>query len=149
MSDFLYLDKTSKLHDLAGIGFNPKTDGFVDYAYDSVVDSKLVKNDLAKYDTLRKYLQAHLHHLLNVEPDVMTTAHLDMVFGQNIVNFSNYIAPGQKTPAIEITNILLESLTQDWLDLPIEQAFPYLQSKCTGVSFVFVPRTPRNHVFVI
>lgn len=146
MSDFLYSDEFC---DLAGIAFNPETDGFVDYAYDSVVDLKLVKDDLAKYDTLRKYLQAHLHHLLNVEPDVMTTVHLDKVFGQNIVNFSNYIGPGQKTPAIEITNILLESLTQNWLDLPIEQAFPYLQSKCTGVSFVFVPRTPRNHVFVI
>lgn len=150
MSDFLYpnkTDKTNKLHDSADTRFYSDTDGIVDCTYNSVVDSKLVKDDLAKYDTLRKYLQAHLRHSLNVAPEIITIEHLDKVFDQNIFNFSNYMAPGQKTSSIEIANILLGSLTQDWLDLPIEQAFSYSQSKCTGVSFVFMPRTSQNHVF--
>lgn len=147
MSDFVYSDKTDKLHDSADTKFHPDTDGFVDCIYNSVVDSKLVKDDLAKYDTLRKYLQAHLCHSLNVLPAIITIAHLDKVFDQNIFNFSNYIAPGQKTSSIYIANILLGSLTQDWLDLPIEQAFPYSQSRCTGVRFVFMPRKQQNHIF--
>lgn len=156
MSDFLYSDKTNNLHDLADTIFNPDTDGIVNCAYKPAVDSKLVQDDLAKYDTLRKYLQACLHHSLNVAPDTITTVHLDEVFGQNIVNLRNYKAPDQKTPFIEIANMLLGSLTQDWLDLSIEQyeqseqSFSHSQSNytgCTGVRFIFMPRTPQNHVF--
>lgn len=149
MSDFLYSDKTAKLHDLADTEFNPDADGIVDCAYNFVVDSKLVKDDFAKYDTLRKYLQAYLHHSLNVAPYTITTLHLDKVLGQKIVNLSNHKVPEHEHEVsfIDIANVLLDSLTQDWLDLPIEQAFPYSQSKCTGVSFYFMPRTSRNHVF--
>ena len=147
MSDFLYSDETDKSHDLAAMGFHSDTDGFVYCAYKSAVDSKLAKADLAKYDTFRKYLQEYLHHSLNAAPDTITIVHLDKVFGQNIVNLSNYEAPSQKTSPIDIANTLLGSLTQDWLDLPIEQDPLYSQSNCTGVRFVFMPRTSQNHIF--
>ena len=73
--------------------------------------------------------------------------HLDKVFDQNIFNMSNYMTPEQKTSSIEIANILLGSLTQNWLDLPIEQAFSYSQSNCTGINFVLMPRKQQNHIF--
>lgn len=147
MSDFLYSDKTDELYGSADTGFNPDTDGFVYCAYKSAIDSKLAKADLTRYDTLRKYLQEYLHHSLNAAPDTITIVHLDKVFGQNIVNLSNYETPSQKTSPIDIANALLGSLTQDWLDLPIEQDPLYSQSSCTGVRFVFMPRTSQNHVF--
>lgn len=156
MSDFLYpnktdktdkTNKTNKLRNSADTKFHSDTDGIVDCTYNSTANSKLVKDDLTKYNTLRKYLQAHLHHSLNVSPAIITMKHLDKVFDQNIFNFSNYMAPRQKTSSIEIANILLRSLTQDWLDLPIEQAFPYSQSNCTGISFYFMPRKQQNYVF--
>ena len=118
MSDFLYSDKTDELINPADTKFHPETDGIIDCTYNTSTNSKLVKADLVKYGTLRKYLQAHLHHLLNVSPEIITMEHLDKVFNQNIFNMSNYVSPEQKTSSIEIANILLESLTQNWLDLP-------------------------------
>ena len=150
MSDFLYPNKTNKTdksHDSVDTKFYSDSDGIVNCVYNSTVDLKLVKDDLAKYDTLRKYLQAYLHHSLNVSLKIITMEHLDKVFDQNIFNFINHITPEQETSSIEIANMLLGSLTQDWLDLPIEQGFPYSQSNCTGIRFVFMPRTSQNHVF--
>lgn len=147
MSDFLYSDETDKSLNPADTKFHSKTDGIIDCAYNAPANSKLVKDDLVKYGTLRKYLQAHLHHLLNVSPEIITMEHLDKVFDQNIFNMSNYVSPEQKTSSIEIANILLGSLTQDWLDLPIEQAFSYSQSNCTGISFILMPRKQQNHIF--
>ena len=147
MSDFLYSDETDKSHDLAAIGFHSDTDGFVYCAYKSAVDSKLAKADLTRCDTLRKYLQEYLHHSLNAAPDTITIVHLDKAFGQKIVNLSNYKVPEQEVSSIDIANVLLDSLTQDWLDLPMEHTPLPSQSSCTGVRFVFMPRTSQNHVF--
>ncbi len=96
MSDYLYPNKKDKLLDSADTKFDSGTDGIVNCTYNSTANSELVKDDLTKYNTLRKYLQAHLHHSLNVSPAKITMEHLDKVFDQNIFNFSNYIAPGQK-----------------------------------------------------
>lgn len=147
MSDFLYSDETAKLFNPEDTKFHSETDGIINCSYNTSTNSKLVKDDLVKYDTLRKYLQAHLHHLLNVSPEIITMEHLDKVFDQNIFNMINYVSPEQKTPSVKIANIILGSLTQDWLDLPIEQAFPYSESNYTGISFILMPRKQQNHIF--
>ena len=147
MSDFLYSDEPHKSFNPEDTKFQSETDGIINCAYNASTNLKLVKDDLVEYGTLRKYLQAHLHHSLNVSPEIITMEHLDKVFDQNIFNMSNYMTPEKKTSSIEIANILLRSLTQNWLDLPIEQSFSYSQSNCTGINFVLMPRKQRNHIF--
>lgn len=150
MTDYLWTDTSGETDNPQDLTFHSATDGIITFKDFNLNSTKTdFLSDIRINNTLRKYLQALKYNNLKAMPTFMSNEHLDLVFDQNIYNFANMNGPID----LKQIDMLLQSLTMDWLNLPLEISDNKVYNNDVYsnaiVHFVFLPRKTGNHIFVI
>lgn len=130
--------------------FNSSTDGFLSLLnFSTNVTVNQVLSDLQQYNTLRAYLQAYKHKQLCAIPYLIATYNFNDVFCQHVFDWSDVVPSAKHALTSDLINNLLNSLTQDWLDLNMQPADTYDTSdeSCESIRFVFMPREDKKYIF--
>lgn len=140
--------------------FNSSTDGFLSLLnFSANVTVNQVLSDLQQYNTLRAYLQAYKHKQLCAIPYLIATYNFNDVFCQHVFDWSDVVLSAKHALTSDLINNLLNSLTQDWLDLNMQpadtsdescesiQPFDTSNESCESIRFVFMPREDKKYIF--
>lgn len=127
--------------------FNSSTDGFLSlFNFSANVTVNQVLSDLQQYNTLRAYLQAYKHKQLCAIPYLIATYNFNDVFCQHVFDWSDVVPSAKHALTSDLINNLLNSLTQDWLDLNMQPADASNES-CESIRFVFMRREDKKYIF--